>query len=77
MFRSLNYSYRMLHKLHKSSVPIKFRNFSQFADGSGGSNVGEDGHYDIIIVGGGAAGISLAGSVGNCFLYVLFDILSK
>lgn len=29
------------------------------------TNFGKDGHYDIIIVGGGATGISLAGSIGK------------
>lgn len=29
-------------------------------------SVGKDGHYDIIIVGGGGAGISLAGAICKC-----------
>lgn len=29
------------------------------------TSIGKDGHYDIIIVGGGGAGISLAGAIGK------------
>lgn len=64
MFRSLHNSIQTLHKLNNFPKLIKFRYLSQYADG-GDSNVGRNSHYDIIIIGGGATGISLAGSIGN------------
>lgn len=30
------------------------------------NSLGKDGHYDVIIVGGGGAGISLAGAICKC-----------
>lgn len=44
--------------INKSAALAQLRNYSQ-------ANFGRDGHYDIIIVGGGATGISLAGAIGN------------
>lgn len=70
MFRSLNNSIRTWQNLNRSSVLIKCRNCSQSAD-AGDSNIGKDGHYDIIIVGGGATGISLCGSIGKISFYIL------
>lgn len=58
---SLKYSVRAL----KSPVLIKLRQCSQFAEQSQ-SIFGNNGHYDIIIIGGGATGISLAGAIGKC-----------
>lgn len=42
------------------------------------ANYGKNGHFDVIIVGGGAAGISLAGSIGKLLRnnsYLLFVVL--
>lgn len=64
MFRSLSNPIRTLHNLNKSSILVKCRNCSQSAD-VGESNTATNGHYDIIIVGGGATGISLCGSIGK------------
>lgn len=61
MFYSLKYCVR---SLNKSSVLIGIRNLSQFTEQTQ-SNFGKNGHYDIIIVGGGATGISLAGAIGK------------
>lgn len=68
MFRSLNKSIKTLHKLNRSSILVQFRSCSQYSDG-GDSKTGKNGHYDIIIVGGGATGISLCGSIGKFYLY--------
>lgn len=43
---------------------IGFRKCSQFSEQTK-LHFGKDGHYDIIIVGGGATGISLAGAIGK------------
>lgn len=67
MFNSLKYCLRTINKFHKSSVLIRIRHFSQYADQTS-TNFGKDGHYDIIIVGGGATGISLAGSIGTSII---------
>lgn len=61
MFGSIKYCVRTLNK---PWIWIGFRSCSQFAEQS---HFGRNGHYDIIIVGGGAAGISLAGAIGNTF----------
>lgn len=61
MFCSLKHCIRTVNK---SSVLIGIRSCSQFTE-QNHSKFGKNGHYDIIIVGGGAAGISLAGSIGK------------
>lgn len=63
MFGSLKHCIRALNKLNKTSVSIEIRSLSQYSEQTQ-SNFGKDGHYDIIIVGGGATGISLAGAIG-------------
>lgn len=62
MFCSVKYG---IGTLNRSSVLIGIRTLSQFVDQS----VGKNGHYDIIIVGGGATGISLAGSIGTLDIF--------
>lgn len=64
MFGPLKHCIRSLNKLNKSPVLIKVRCLSQHVEQKE-SNFGKNGHYDIIIVGGGATGISLAGAIGN------------
>lgn len=75
MFYSLKYCVRTLNK---SSVLIGFRKCSQFAE-QAQLHFGKNGHYDIIIVGGGATGISLAGAIGKlrCNNKILYDSFKK
>lgn len=75
MFCSLKYCVRTLNK---SSVLIGFRKCSQFAE-QAQLHFGKNGHYDIIIVGGGATGISLAGAIGKsrCNNNILWDSFEK
>lgn len=73
MLRSFKYCVR---SLNKSSVLIRFRSYSQFSEQSS-SQFGKNGHYDIIIVGGGATGVSLAGAIGNLSKIQLFGISFK
>ncbi|XP_031617711.1 ubiquinone biosynthesis monooxygenase COQ6, mitochondrial [Contarinia nasturtii] len=61
MFCSLKYCIRTLSK---PSVLTGVRNCSQFTE-QNHSNFGKNGHFDIIIVGGGATGISLAGAIAK------------
>lgn len=61
MLCSLKYCVR---SYKKSTKTIKCRYFSQLSQ-QNESKFGRNGHYDIIIVGGGATGISLAGAIGN------------
>lgn len=61
MLCSLKYCVRTLNK---SSVLIGFRGISHVAE-TDHTHLGKNGHYDIIIVGGGATGISLAGAIGK------------
>lgn len=65
MFCSAKYA---IGTLNRPSVLIGIRTLSQFIDQSQ-TNVGKNGHYDIVIVGGGATGISLAGSIGTLDSY--------
>lgn len=60
MLRSLKYSIRLVKK------PFRLQQYRLLsAQATQPQNLsGEHGHYDIIIVGGGAAGISLAGALG-------------
>lgn len=57
----------MLGTFKRTLATTAIRTFSQAAE-SAHAATRSDGHYDIIIVGGGATGISLAGSIGrnNC-----------
>lgn len=59
MFCSIRYSFRPVNKLIDVQ---KYRWISQCATQK---VIGENGHYDMIIVGGGATGISLAGAIGK------------
>lgn len=49
------------------------RNLTQFSEDQ---RYGKDGHYDVLIVGGGAAGLSLAGAIcKNSILIQLFHFI--
>lgn len=54
----------MLGTLNRTLATTATRTFSQAVDRAHAATR-SDGHYDIIIVGGGATGISLAGSIGR------------
>lgn len=60
MLCSLKYCFRALGK---SYTKIGIRTSSKYIQQKQ-TYFGKDGHYDIIIVGGGATGISLAGAIG-------------
>lgn len=72
MFGGLKYCIRSANNLFTltktSSIRINVRNLAQ-ATKKQSETFGENGHYDIIIVGGGATGISLAGAIGNIHLF--------
>lgn len=65
MLCSLKYCVRLATR---SQPIVKFRSFSQLTE-ENQSKFGRNGHYDIIIVGGGATGISLAGAIGMIIQY--------
>lgn len=48
----------------KNSSSIFLRSFSHQVNKTG-LNYGKNGHFDVIIVGGGATGLSLAGSISK------------
>lgn len=57
----------MLRTFNRKLATTAIRTLSHTAETTQ-SSIRSDGHYDIIIVGGGAAGISLAGSIGRYYL---------
>lgn len=67
--RSLNH----LNTLTKTSIQIKVRHFAQHTEQA--EKFGKNGHYDIIIVGGGATGISLAGAIGKMNIIYRFIVI--
>lgn len=61
MLCSLKYCVR---SINKSSLLIGCRSVSHLSE-QAQSQFGKNGHYDIVIVGGGAVGLSLVGAIGS------------
>lgn len=55
-----------VHRIGNLFTIAHARSFSHIVDNE---TFGKNGHYDIIIVGGGGAGVSLAGAIGKRFHY--------